>query len=57
MVMRVEPIASLSIVLRRPDSLVILLDAAGEPFRQARARDLAERAHLVLVCRSLRGGR
>ncbi len=50
MVMRVEPIATALEQLRRPDSLVILLDAAGEPFRQSRARDLAERSHLILVC-------
>jgi tRNA (guanine37-N1)-methyltransferase len=36
--------------LRRPDSTAILLDPAGEVFRQARAADLASRSHLVLVC-------
>jgi tRNA (guanine37-N1)-methyltransferase len=29
---------------------VILLDPGGEPLRQARARDLAVREHLVLIC-------
>ena len=50
MVMRPEPIANALDELRRPDSLVILLDPGGEPFRQERAHDLATRSHLVLVC-------
>jgi tRNA (guanine37-N1)-methyltransferase len=50
MVMRPEPIAAALDELRRPDSLVILLDPSGETFRQARAHDLATRPHLVLVC-------
>jgi tRNA (guanine37-N1)-methyltransferase len=50
MVLRPEPVAAALGELRRPDSVVILLDPAGEPFRQARAQDLAGRAHLVFVC-------
>ncbi len=50
MVLRPEPVAGALAALRRPDSTVILLDPAGEPFRQARAENLATRAHLVLVC-------
>ena len=50
MVLRPEPVAAALASLRRPDSTVILLDPAGEVFRQARARDLATRPHLVLVC-------
>jgi tRNA (guanine37-N1)-methyltransferase len=50
MVMRPEPIAAALDELRRPESLVVLLDPAGEPFRQARAHDLAGRSHIVLVC-------
>lgn len=50
MVMRPEPVAAALDALRRPESTVILLDPAGEPFRHARAHDLAERPHLVLVC-------
>ena len=50
MVMRPEPIAAALDQLRRPDSLVILLDPGGETFRHERAHDLAERPHLVLVC-------
>jgi tRNA (guanine37-N1)-methyltransferase len=50
MVMRPEPVAAALAALRRADSTVILLDPAGEVFRQARAADLARRSHLVLVC-------
>ncbi|MDR3546046.1 MAG: tRNA (guanosine(37)-N1)-methyltransferase TrmD [Candidatus Limnocylindrales bacterium] len=50
MVLRPEPVAGALAALRRPDSLVILFDAAGEPFRHDRAADLASRSHLVLVC-------
>ncbi len=50
MVLRPEPVAGALATLRRPDSLVILFDAAGEPFRHERAVDLASRPHLVLVC-------
>ena len=50
MVLRPEPVADALDALRRADSTVILLDAGGEPFTQARAADLAGRSHLVLVC-------
>ncbi len=50
MVMRPEPVAAALADLRRDDSTVILLDPAGEVFRQARAANLATRPHLVLVC-------
>jgi tRNA (guanine37-N1)-methyltransferase len=50
MVMRPEPIAAALDEIRRDDSFVLLLDPAGETFRQGRAHDLAERRHLVLVC-------
>jgi tRNA (guanine37-N1)-methyltransferase len=50
MVMRPEPVAAALAALRRADSTVILLDPAGEVFRQSRAADLARRSHLVLVC-------
>lgn len=50
MVLRPEPVAAALAALRRADSTVILLDPAGEPFRHARALDLAARPHLVLVC-------
>jgi tRNA (guanine37-N1)-methyltransferase len=50
MVMRVEPVAAALDALRRTDSMAILLDAAGERFGQGRARDLAGRTHLILIC-------
>ncbi|HEX5451414.1 MAG TPA: tRNA (guanosine(37)-N1)-methyltransferase TrmD [Candidatus Limnocylindrales bacterium] len=50
MVLRPEPLAAAIDALRRPDSTVVLLDPGGEVFRQPRARDLAERTHLVFVC-------
>jgi tRNA (guanine37-N1)-methyltransferase len=50
MILRPEPVAAALDVLRRDDSVVILLDPAGEPFSHRRAHDLAKRAHLVFVC-------
>ncbi len=50
MVMRVEPLVAAIESVRRPGSLVILLDPGGEVFSHGRAADLATRAHLVLVC-------
>jgi tRNA (guanine37-N1)-methyltransferase len=50
MIFRPEPVAAALASLRRPDSTVILLDPAGERFRQARAADLAGRSHLVFIC-------
>ncbi len=50
MIFRPEPVAAALAALRRPDSLAILLDPAGEVFGHARATELAGRSHLVLVC-------
>jgi tRNA (guanine37-N1)-methyltransferase len=50
MVLRPEPVAGAIDALRGPETTVVLLDPAGEVFRQARAHDLAERSHLVFVC-------
>ena len=50
MIIRPEPVADALAALRGPDSMAILLDPAGEPFRQARAQDLALRDHLILLC-------
>ena len=50
MVMRPEPVAAALDALRGPGSTAILLDPAGEVFRQARAVELAQREHLILVC-------
>jgi tRNA (guanine37-N1)-methyltransferase len=55
MVLRPEPVAAALDELRRPGTRVILLDAAGEPFRQQRATELAEAGHLVLVCARYEG--
>ena len=50
MVMRPEPVADALDALRRPDSLAVLLDPAGEVFHHDMARDLAAASHLILVC-------
>jgi tRNA (guanine37-N1)-methyltransferase len=50
MILRPEPVAGALAALRRPDSVVILLDPIGEPFRQARAEGLAQASHLVFLC-------
>ncbi len=50
MILRPEPVAQALDALRRPESTVVLMDPAGEPFRQARAQDLVERSHLILIC-------
>jgi tRNA (guanine37-N1)-methyltransferase len=50
MVMRVEPIVAAIESVRRPTSVVILLDPGGEVFTHDRAVDLAGREHLVFVC-------
>jgi tRNA (guanine37-N1)-methyltransferase len=50
MVLRPEPVAAAIATLRRPDTVVVLLDAAGEPFRHHRATELSLRSHLILVC-------
>jgi tRNA (guanine37-N1)-methyltransferase len=50
MILRPEPVAAAIDALRRPDSVVVLLDPVGEVFRQARAADLATRPHLLFIC-------
>ncbi len=50
MVLRPEPVAGAIAELRRPETTVILMDPAGEVFRQDRARDLVRRPHLVFLC-------
>ena len=50
MILRPEPAAAAIDALRRPHSVAILLDPAGEVFRQARAADLATRSHLIFLC-------
>ena len=55
MVMRVEPVVAAIESVKRPDSLVVLLDPGGEVFSQTRAMDLAGRTHLVFVCARYEG--
>ena len=50
MILRPEPVAAALAEIRRPESTVILMDPAGEPFRQARAKTLAAATHLVFLC-------
>jgi len=50
MVLKVDVVAAALEALRRPASTVILLDPGGELFRQAVAHELAEAAHVVLLC-------
>jgi tRNA (guanine37-N1)-methyltransferase len=50
MVLRPEPVAAALAAIRRPDSIVILLDPAGEVFRQAVAHELSTASHLVFLC-------
>jgi len=50
MVLRPEPVAAALEALRRPHSTVILTDPGGEVFSQARARDLAGKTHLIILC-------
>ncbi len=55
MVLRPEPVAAALDELRRPDSTAVLLDPAGEVFRQARAAELAEHPHLIFLCARYEG--
>ncbi|MEW6225946.1 MAG: tRNA (guanosine(37)-N1)-methyltransferase TrmD [Chloroflexota bacterium] len=50
MVLRPEPVAAALAELRRPDTLVVLLDPVGEVFRQGVAQELAAATHLVFLC-------
>ena len=50
MVLRPEPVAAALDAVRGGDGFAVLMDPGGEMFTQARARDLASRPHLVLVC-------
>jgi len=52
MILRPEPVAAAldAVAPAGSDAFRILLDPGGETFRQARAQDLSEREHLVLIC-------
>lgn len=55
MLLKPEPIFEAVESLRREDSWVILLSAAGRLFNQEIARELAERPHLILICGAYEG--
>ncbi len=50
MVLRVDVVDDALHAVRGPDSHVVLLAAAGRPFRHAEAQRLAALPHLVLIC-------
>ncbi|MHB8958701.1 MAG: tRNA (guanosine(37)-N1)-methyltransferase TrmD [Candidatus Limnocylindrales bacterium] len=50
MVLRADVVAAALDEVCRPDSTVILLDPAGEAFRQSMAHELAEAPHLIFLC-------
>ncbi len=50
MLLKPEPLFAAIEALRGPDTLVVLMTPQGKVFRQAVARELALRPHLLLVC-------
>jgi len=50
MLMRPEPIFEAVEQLQRPDSCVVLMTPQGQPLTQRRARELAGRPHLIIIC-------
>jgi tRNA (guanine37-N1)-methyltransferase len=50
MVMKAEPIFAAVEAIRRPESHIILMSATGRRFTQAKARELADKSHLIFVC-------
>jgi len=50
MVMKAEPIFAALEAIRRPDSHVILMSAAGQRFTQQKAHELTQKPHLIFVC-------
>jgi tRNA (guanine37-N1)-methyltransferase len=50
MVLRPEPVAAALAAVGGDDPFTLLMDPGGALFTQSRARDLAARPHLVLVC-------
>jgi len=55
MLMKPEPIFEAVEHLRGADTRVVLLCPSGRPFEQSIARDLAGRAHVILICGSYEG--
>jgi tRNA (guanine37-N1)-methyltransferase len=50
MVMKVDVVDRAIEAVRTPESVVVLMSPAGEPFSQALAQELSACPHLVLVC-------
>jgi tRNA (guanine37-N1)-methyltransferase len=50
MVMKAEPVFTAVESIRRPDSHVILMSAAGHRFTQQKAQELAKKPHLIFIC-------
>jgi tRNA (guanine37-N1)-methyltransferase len=50
MLMKPEPIFEAVEQLQRPDSCVVLMTPQGQPLTQRRARELAGRPHLIIIC-------
>lgn len=50
MILRCQPVADAIRAAKEADGYVILLDPAGMPFNQEKARELSKKEHLVLVC-------
>jgi tRNA (guanine37-N1)-methyltransferase len=48
--MKAEPIFAAVEAIRRPESHVILMSATGQRFTEQKARELAEKSHLIFVC-------
>jgi tRNA (guanine37-N1)-methyltransferase len=55
MVLLADVVAGAVETLARPDSVKIVLDAAGEPFGQKLAQEFSLASHLVLVCGHYKG--
>jgi tRNA (guanine37-N1)-methyltransferase len=55
MVMKAEPIFAAVEAIRRPDSYVILMSAAGQSFTQQKANELTQKPHLIFVCGQYEG--
>ena len=50
MVIKAEPVFAAVEAIRRPDSHVILMSAAGQRFTQQKAHELTQKPHLIFVC-------
>jgi tRNA (guanine37-N1)-methyltransferase len=55
MVMKPEPIFDAVDSVRTPQSHIILTSPQGAPFTQARAQELAHKAHIIIVCGAYEG--